>query len=88
MAESIKQILSRLRDYLPRDECWTCECLQGYLTQLEIDATDPASRKAIEDVRIPNSRLHSCLGCDPCPPADQFALYLQRLPVQEAEHED
>jgi hypothetical protein len=27
---------------------------------------------------IERERVHSCLGCDPCPPADLFAQYLRQ----------
>ena len=61
----------------PRVECRTCDCFQGFLTQLEIDAAEDVS-----DVTWPHKvakdEMHGCLGCDPCPPGAAFAEYLKK----------
>ncbi len=71
----LKERLAALRGSLPLTECATCECLLGYLTQLEIDAGEGAAALT-GTLKDPEATLHGCLGCDPCPPAEQFADYL------------
>lgn len=71
-----RELLGDALDSFPHEACTTCECYLGYLTQLEID-----SDESIDEIFAPykpeRSQVHSCLGCDPCPPADLFAGYLQ-----------
>lgn len=59
---------------LSRDECKTCDCFQGYLTQLELDAAEDVS-----DITAPwkvgRDKMHGCLGCNPCPPGSAFSQY-------------
>lgn len=54
-----------------RDECRDCECLQGVLVQIEIDAADNVS-DITGPLKVSPAQMHSCLGCDPCPPAEIF----------------
>ena len=65
-----------------RKECRTCDCFQGFLTQLEIDAAQD-----VGDITTPHkvdkARMHGCLGCDPCPPGAAFAAYLKRAQEDE-----
>jgi hypothetical protein len=61
---------------LPRDECRSCECFLGLLTQLAIDGRENAGR-LVAQYGCKTESVHSCLGCDPCPPADVLAEYLQ-----------
>jgi hypothetical protein len=70
----VRSILSRLISSLPHDACHTCECFQGFLVQLAIDA-DEGADVLISPLRAARSTLHGCLGCDPCPPGDQYADY-------------
>ena len=42
-----------------------------------------AHMRAIQLLRtlaVPADRIHPCLGCDPCPPAEVFAKYLGDQP--------
>lgn len=59
---------------LPRHECRTCDCFQGFLTQLELD-----SGADVSDItgpwKVVRGEMHGCLGCDPCPPGAAFAEY-------------
>ena len=49
--EDVQPVLERLREELPRDECRTCDCLQGFLTQLELDADDDTQAKLASAMR-------------------------------------
>ena len=61
--------LDRLRAVAPVPDCSTCECLQGYLAQLQLLATDDGTA-LVTLLRVARTEMHSCLGCDPCPPGD------------------
>ncbi len=60
----------------PLEECHTCECFLGYLTRLELDAEQDL-QALFSPYKPDKAFIHSCLGCDPCPPADAFASYLK-----------
>jgi hypothetical protein len=79
--DKVRQILDRVRDSIRHDECWTCDCLQGFLAQLEMDA-EPAAAELIEPLKVPATQMHGCLGCDPCPPGAAFADYLRGMNQQ------
>lgn len=70
-AAEVRSCLDRLTSALPHDACHTCECFQGFLVQLSINAESEAE-SLIAPQRVGRSTLHSCLGCDPCPPGDQY----------------
>jgi hypothetical protein len=74
-AAQVEAFLTRLRRDIPRPECWSCECLQGFLARLELDATEGARSILVEYKRSPG-RTHSYPGCESCPPAAIFAEYL------------
>ena len=74
--EEINVILQELEAASPHDACRTCECLQGFLTQLGLDAPEDAGA-LIRPWLAERGQVHGCLGCDPCPPGDQFAAYLR-----------
>lgn len=73
----IEAFLVRLRTEIPRPECWSCECTQGFLAQLALDAADDAKSLLIEH-RTSARQTRRCLGCEPCPSAGIFAAYLMR----------
>jgi len=75
-AGQARKLLTQLEQSAPREACWSCECLQGFLTQLEPDATNDA-RLLLGDYKVRPERLHGCLGCEPCPPAEVFADHLR-----------
>lgn len=75
--KDIQTILRKTLSALPRDACHTCECLQGFLVQLQADAADDVEA-AIAPHRVSRDQMHACLGCSPCPPADVFAEYLKQ----------
>ena len=80
-AKDVIALLTALRKTVRRKECWDCDCFQGFLTQLEMDA-EPDAAKTIEPLKVPSSQMHGCLGCDPCPPGAEFAEYLRRMSQQ------
>jgi len=76
--------VSEIKDYLAKaeftfrhQECATCECYLGYVAQLEIDA-DQDGRSYLKEYKLANDQIHSCLGCDPCPPGTLHANYLRK----------
>lgn len=75
--QEIKRLLENTRLSFRHQECATCECYLGYLTQLELDA-DPEGQQYLQDTYLPRDQVHSCLGCDPCPPGILYANYLRR----------
>jgi len=74
--ETVQATLQTLEAALAHDECRNCECLQGFVTQLSLDA-DEGAAALIRPWLAPRGQTHSCLGCEPCPPGDQFAAYLR-----------
>lgn len=73
--EEVEELLERLKRETPRWECWSCECLQGFIAQLEVDA-DEEAKPLPRAYKVPRKEMHECLGCKPCPPAEIFAEYL------------
>ena len=71
------EILKRLREGVSKEDCWTCDCLQGLLTQLELDADEDIT-DLTADLKITRDLMHGCLGCDPCPPGNSYANYLRK----------
>ena len=73
---TVRSALRELEAVLPHDACHTCECMQGFLAQLRMDADDEAGALILPWL-APRGQVHSCLGCAPCPPGDQFAASLR-----------
>lgn len=74
--DQVKALREQARASFPRDACLTCECFLGYLVQLGIDAGEDV-QSLLEEIGITREHTHSCMGCEPCPPADLFAEYLE-----------
>lgn len=72
----VKALINDVVDAFPHEACSTCECFLGYVTQLKM-AADPSGQDYLESFRPSRVKIHSCLGCDPCPPADHLAEYLR-----------
>ncbi len=70
------ELFEKLRAWPNEERCRTCDCLQGALTQLEIDGDGQLKALAAKH-RIPSEQMHACLGCDPCPPAEFWAEYVR-----------
>jgi len=75
-AGQVRKLLSQLELAATQEACWSCECLQGYITQLELDAVEDA-RSLLETYEVRPERLHGCLGCEPCPSAEVFTAHLR-----------
>lgn len=73
----IRTLIENAIESFPHDECATCECFLGYVTQLETE-TDQLGLKFLESHKPMRNEMHSCLGCDPCPPGDHYAQYLRK----------
>lgn len=74
--EKSRRILARLRAVVRHDSCWTCDCLHGLLTELQLD-TEQDPKSVTEIMTFPSDPTHGCLGCDPCPPAELHVEYLR-----------
>jgi len=75
--QEVQAFLSEAADSFPHDACLTCECFLGYVTRLHVDS-DKTSQDLIGQYRVERKRMHSCLGCDPCPPGDLYAEYVRK----------
>ncbi len=75
-AENVKAVLDKLKQAVTREECRSCDCLQGLITQLELDAGEDVSHLTTP-LKVDRDKLHGCLGCDPCPPGALFAEYIR-----------
>lgn len=72
-----KKLLDDAVAEFPHDDCYTCECFLGYLFRLELDS-EPAFKEIAQEFKPPRELMHSCMGCDPCPPGDHYAAYVQK----------
>lgn len=75
--EEVRALLARLEEREKRPECWCCECLQGFIAQLESDAEDDARPLLAPYKRAP-ADVQRCQSCEHCVPAEIFAEYLVR----------
>ncbi|HPC95742.1 MAG TPA: hypothetical protein PLU87_12425 [Sedimentisphaerales bacterium] len=75
-AEQIRMLLDQLERVATREACWSCECLQRFITELESDAAADA-RGLLEAYEVRPERRHGSLGCRPCPPAELSALAMR-----------
>ncbi len=75
-AKNVRALLERLKESVEKEECRSCDCLQGLITQIELDATEDVKHLTAPFV-ISNEKMHPCLGCDPCPPGVIFAEYIR-----------
>lgn len=82
--EEIADLLNKAEKSFRHEECATCECYLGYLAQLEIDASREGWQFIQENIP-PKKEVHSCLGCDPCPPSILYAEYLRKKPKTSLE---
>jgi hypothetical protein len=83
--EKVKELVSKAEESFRHQECATCECYLGYLAQLELDA-DPDGSAFLKEYQPPRDQMHSCLGCDPCPPGILYGNYLRNRTVEPGEN--
>jgi len=75
--QEVQIFLEEAADSFPHGACLECECFLGYVTRLRIDA-DATSLDLIREYQVERKSMHSCLGCDPCPPGDLYAAYVRK----------
>lgn len=68
--EVIKKELAYLKTFSCIDKCEKCECLHGALAKLYTECKDHELKNEIK--QMISKDLHSCLGCEYCPPAEIF----------------
>lgn len=74
LLEEARALLDRLEQAVVREACWSCESLQGFIAQLELDASEDV-KSLLQTYEVRPQTLHRCLGCVPCEPAEVFARY-------------
>ncbi|MFP3937144.1 MAG: hypothetical protein ACLFVW_02290 [Phycisphaerae bacterium] len=75
--ENVSDLLQQLRGAMRHRACWTCDCFQGFLRQLEMDADEDVS-DLMDPLKVSADEVHGCLGCDPCPPGEVYTEYLRK----------
>ena len=75
--KGVAALLDRLQKEVTRPECWSCECLHGFIAQMELDVAREV-KPLLAKYKVPPAKIHACTGCEPCPPAKIFAEYLMR----------
>ena len=73
----VETLLKEADESFPLGACPTCECFLGYMAQLRVDS-DADSRDLFAPYKVDRSLIHGCLGCDPCPPGDLYAIYQRK----------
>lgn len=74
--DMVKTILEETVDSFPHEFCLTCECFLGLAAQLRVDA-DAVGKELLAPFKVERHNVHTCLGCDPCPPGDRYAAYMR-----------
>ncbi len=74
--DQLSKIIHKAESSYRHEECATCECYLGFLTQLELDA-DQEGRQFLKEYMPPREEIHGCLGCDPCPSGILYSNYLR-----------
>jgi len=89
--QTISETWEGLQPFLGVDKCVDCECLQAGLTELimalEAPGAEPDRDTLLAAIRQAQdlSRLHGCLGCEPCEPTDILISFYQ---ARDAASED
>ena len=73
--EDVRNILENLKKSIPRSECLYCDCFQGFIAQLELDA-DNNVIELTDPFMLPLSQIHGDPGCELCPPREAFSKYI------------
>jgi hypothetical protein len=72
----LERFINELKESVIREECWRCECFQGFLTQLGLDFEIVLPFAELEKLKVEQEEMHCCLGCEPCGPAEVYSRYL------------
>ena len=72
----LQALLQAAEDATPHDLCHTCECFHAYLAQLRIDS-ESADKDLFTPFKVARGEMQKCLGCEPCPPGNLYAEYMQ-----------
>ena len=72
----VRELVAETAASFAHNECRCCDCFQGFLTQLELDAFEDVS-DILLPYRVEKSDMHGCLGCEPCPSGAAFSEYLK-----------
>lgn len=72
----VRELIKKAEEAFRHQECDTCVCYLGYITQLEIDADDER-KDYLKGYKGDREQIHSCLGCDPCHPGILYSNYLR-----------
>lgn len=86
-AHEVETLLLALDRDLQKGECRSCECLQGYLAQLKLDA-DEGAADLIDAWKVAPDVMHACPGCFPCVPGKIHTRYLRRAKSTADEGKD
>ena len=78
--DQISAIINNAEKSFRQEDCPTCECYLGYIAQLELDG-DQEVQEYLAKYKPAREVIHSCLGCDPCPPGILYADYLKNKPI-------
>ncbi len=73
----VESLLNEAAASFPHDECRTCECFLGLVAQLRMDG-EPECKNLLNVYKVERGNIHSCLGCDPCPPGNLYADYMRQ----------
>ena len=74
--DHVEHMATVLAQCMEKPQCRTCECLQGFLTRLMLDA-DETIAELLSPWRVAPADMRSCRGCGPCSPAALFVDYLR-----------
>ena len=73
----VKELIKKAEESFRHEECKTCECYLGYVTQLQMDS-DQEGQQYLKEYQPSRAEVHSCLCCDPCPPGIHYSGYLRK----------
>ena len=79
--QELQTFLDTTANSFPHDACLTCECFLGFVIRLRMDS-EKSSHDLINKYQVEKKHMHSCLGCDPCPPGNLYADYIRKNPIQ------
>lgn len=78
--KDIKGFIEKAEGSFRHQECATCECYLGFIAQLQLDS-DQEARTFLKEYLPDRELIHSCLGCDPCPPGILYSEYLRKRKI-------